>query len=454
MKKGLILFFLVFVGISLTACHNDLPDGKTYNIVITNATIPPMMAILDVLENENETYMWYGRKNTFIDIDNFGENMTFIGDPKNQEEVPGIKPEVLSEMKNIVLDLYITSKETANFNLYVVDYGIKVALQIFIEQGIKEENYQVFLLEDGSGSYEQFNQAGYAASDGKTVFDAKVAELDQLIADIKQGGYTWGSAANMINWDLAFAYATKDNVEYWLQYPEIITSLDPAMQAFLDDQGIHFVKKKLTPMFHELSEDKQSIFQNAILDLNTFGPILNIDNGKQTLLVTGTSYDGEDQGFVTDLPTGDGELEIAMDYIIETYGDAYNIFFKPHPSWMPSLGDDMGVRWESVLGQSRPTEWEQILRDRVDYFADNNIVVLPGQTPIEAILWAFPEVKIGGYNSSLYMNASNEQVLFFILSANDFNLLSRPLPTIILNNGLKHPQTNENPLIIHPGLFS
>lgn len=450
MKKIIGIIFLLLSSVVLIACDEKIKEEETYNIVLTNATIPPLMAVLDSLDNGNKTYMWYGRSQTFNDLSGLKNNITFLGDPENQETIPGIKPEIVTEMTNIVSELYYDSDMKANFNLYVVDYGIKAALQIFAETGISEDNYKVYLLEDGIGSYSQFSKDGYDKADGAEKFDENLAILNKLIEDVKSGNYKWDTSGNMDSWYLSYAYATMPNVEYWLQYPEILNSEDLKMQEYLANK-INFKSKKLTNMFEELSSENKVIFQNSILDTEKFDSLINLDNGKESLLVTGTSYDGEELGFVDGMK-GDGELEVVFDYIIENYGDKYNILFKPHPAWMPSLGSDMGVRWESHLGKERPNDWHKILTSRVNYFKDNNITVLPGQTPIEPILWSYPNVKIGGYNSSLYMNAGSEQVLFFILNENSYNALLEPLPSIIEKGGLTN-SLGEKPIIISPELF-
>lgn len=454
MKKITLLILTMFPLLFLVSCKkNNNYEDETYNIVVANATIPPMMSVLDAIDNGNKTIMWYGRPNTFYSTEGLKDQFSFTN-KVDQEEISGIPGDVISEIKNKVLDIYYQSKEKAKFNLYVVDYGIKVPLQIFVENNIKEENYKVFLLEDGTGSYEQFiNVDKFAQEDGKKRFDEALNKLDTLIEDVKKGNYKWENLGNERNWEYSYAYATKSNVEYWLQYPEALTSKDEEMQKLLDNKTINFKKQKLTSMFDKLSKENKEKFKNVILDIDKFDSMINLNNGKDVLIVTGTSYDGEEIGFV-DGKKGDLELEFVMDKIIEQYGETHNILFKPHPAWMPSLGDDMGVRWETVLGKDRPDEWHKILKSRVEYFENNNITVLPGQTPIEAILWAYPNVKIGGYNSSLYMNASETQVQFFILAENDYNKLSNPLSVIIANGGLKNPETNENPFIIYPGLYN
>ena len=91
------------------------------------------------------------------------------------------------------------------------------------------------------------------------------------------------------------------------------------------------------------------------------------------------------------------------------YGNRYNIFFKPHPNQMPT------------------GEYLSYITDMLGF------QVLPATLPMESLLWVYPELKIGGYSSSLYMSTATGQTLFF-LNTEDQNGLSVPLP-ILYNQG-------------------
>lgn len=77
-KKGIFSIFLAVVlllcPMLLMACGEEPEEGH-YNIVLTNATVPPMMATLSCLESDDTTYMWYGRQQTFTNPEKLGFEM-------------------------------------------------------------------------------------------------------------------------------------------------------------------------------------------------------------------------------------------------------------------------------------------------------------------------------------------------------------------------------------------
>lgn len=71
MKK--IITYLLVIGMSfvvLTSCKKN-EEKKEYNVILTPATIPPMISLLDIVDQDltnNETYVWIGRQNTISDV--------------------------------------------------------------------------------------------------------------------------------------------------------------------------------------------------------------------------------------------------------------------------------------------------------------------------------------------------------------------------------------------------
>ena len=56
---------------------------------------------------------------------------------------------------------------------------------------------------------------------------------------------------------------------------------------------------------------------------------------------------------------------------------------------------------------------------------------------MEVLIWAYGDnIKIGGYSSTLYMNAEPNMTLFFILGSNDFSALGNPLPKMVEDGAL------------------
>ena len=423
---GVFLALILMIStLILFACGKSDSEDH-YNIVLTNATVPPMMATLSCLESEDTTYMWYGRQQTFTNPSKLGFEMLENSDAPSA----GISSQAIDEISNMVLDLYMQN-EKVTFDFYVTDYAVEAAFKIFVEQNIPEANYNVHLLEDGVGSYISFEEL-YGSETGSTAFEEDLANLENVLKEVKAGTYNY--TVDQYHYDLTYAYATYDNVDYWLQYPEFLESED---QAMTEAKGqLNTVKSSLTQMFNSLSEQGQQTFKEAVFDTDYVDPIMKQDNGKKTLVVCGTSFTGEEFGSLTEgLKNGTVEQKFEKFFtkILQDYPD-YNIVIKPHPSW--GLDDpntdsnEKGAGWTS-------NDCEGAYQRRVEFCQENNIKVLPGQVPMEVLIWAYgDDIKIGGYSSTLYMNAEPNMTLFFILGSNDFSALGQPLPKLIENGAL------------------
>lgn len=423
-------------------------DAKTYNFVLTNATIPPVMATLDLIGGENQTYFWYGRKQTFTDSSKLGFDV--MG--KEISPSTGISSKVLDEMSNKVLDLYMKNKNN-KFNLYVTDYAANAALKMFVAQRIPQANWNVKLLEDGTKSYYNFSSI-YGGETGYEVFTQDRENLASTIKSIQNGNidYSFSPLSDTDGYKLAFSLATYDNVEYYLQYPEYMRSKSEDMTSHV--QEINFKKFNLTDKYKSLSAENQNKFKSAVFDLNYIDPIIKQNNGKKTLVVCGTSLNGEE--FIsadqldadTELKNGNKQqkFESFFNQIMKDYPE-YNIVIKPHPSWglddETTSADEKGVNWSAK-------QCEGAYERRVNYCKANNIKVLPGQVPMEVLIWAYgDDIKIGGYSSTLYMNAEKDMTLFFILGSSSIDSLGYPLPMLmkdgILGSSVKvyYPDGNE-----------
>lgn len=86
---------------------------------------------------------------------------------------------------------------------------------------------------------------------------------------------------------------------------------------------------------------------------------------------------------------GKEKFEDIIKQVVNEYGGEYKILFKPHPRAVPT------------------EEQEQFLNSL-------GIKVLPAAIPIEAIMIVYPNLKLGGFASTLYLSAmEKDKVLFF-----------------------------------------
>ena len=167
---------------------------------------------------------------------------------------------------------------------------------------VPENNYKVLLLEDGTGSYTNFN-SNYSADGAISTLNENIELINNKYTaswNRELAPYEDGTAGNITKWAQSVAYATRSNVEYWLQFPEMLSSNDSTVASMLDAESsselkINFVKKNLTQIYSQISVEKQSIFKNILID-NNISNIMNFNNSKPTLMITGISYTGEQMG--------------------------------------------------------------------------------------------------------------------------------------------------------------
>ncbi len=431
-----VFMMLLFVGGSLgiLAGCGKKAKATTYNFIMTNATIPPVMATLSCLENENQTYMWYGRKQTFANVSKLGFEMN---DTETNDNA-GVDVSVVNTMTNKMMDLYSKSNGKAKFNLYVTDYGVEVAYKMFVANDIPESNYHVYLMEDGTGAYSSFKQVNTKAE-----FDKLVNKMNDDLKSVKAGTYKY-TTDNIKNITLPYAYATRSNVTYCLQYPELLQGADADMNALLKSGTINLKKTNLTEKYNSLSDAKKELFKNAVFQKDYIDQYMLNANGKKTLVICGTSFTGEQSDVGCEITEdvkngvpGADAFEKVFDKIVEDYGSQYNIVIKPHPSWgladpnYPTAdgnGATAGAKWASL-------NYQKAYEERVRYCNEKGIKVLPGQIPMEVLIWAYADnIIIGGYSSSLYMNAPKNMTKF-IINNNGAKAMDDVI-TAVFNNGL------------------
>ena len=177
----------------------------------------------------------------------------------------------------------------------------------------------------------------------------------------------------------------RDNVEYYLQYPELIKFKDKKVKQKM--KKANYKKLNVTEKFNELTDGEKEIFFKIIgFNKKEFDEkYFNSDN-KKYLIITGTKpfYGKYDKNKFIEL----------MNEVVKEYGEDYKLLYKPHPSALPT------------------PEQEKILKEF-------DITILPGQIPMEAISFVYSDLKLGGYPSSLYMNVDSNATLFFFEDSAD-----------------------------------
>ena len=181
----------------------------------------------------------------------------------------------------------------------------------------------------------------------------------------------------------------RDNVEYYLQYPELIEFKDKEIRAEMEDANIK--KLVVREKFNALTVEQKEIFFKLIgLDKQTFDEKYFNSSENKYLIITGANpFYGKFNA---------SKFYEVIDSIVSKYGKEYKILYKPHPATLPN---------ENITS---------ILNSK-------NIDILPGKMPMEAITFVYDNLKLGGFPSSLYMNISASDTLFFFADSKE-NLVS------------------------------
>lgn len=387
---------------------NRLTD---YNVVYTYATLPTLFATLDIVSNGYPGFVWYGRSNTISNAElALSNDITFssnIGDPNRLKDYA-----IRGEGHDYILDI-LAQDEDAFFHLYVDDFRHWIEFALFSELGLGDHRYEVIYLTDGTYTYTK--KYGFMLGDendydkfmnvtqARTNLDNKLKNNSH---NVSSNGDYLGSWIDHYD-DYILAGPIKNNISYWMQYPELLPALDPR----IDKRLVNANFKKVLPenMFNGLTTAKQEAFLNIMtIDRDTFITDYFPDPNRKYLMITGTnpaSGSLGEAGFIN-----------VIDQIIAEFGAEYDLLFKPHPSSIPSPSVQAAV---------------------YNKFVAENIKIMPGRLPMEVITWVFPEVALGGFNSSLYMSAPKGNTLFFIMAnKNGLSLPMRDLYDGLFSNAL------------------
>lgn len=366
--------------------------AKQFNIYIMEDTLPTLFANMDMVHQKNiPSYVWYQREDTLDNeyLKNMFSNLVlseYIGDGNAKNFKDTIKPEI----QNYVSEALKENSE-AHFNIYVTAEYYWMEILAVEELGVPEDQINVTMYSCGTVDY-VFNQEITKADMYETFLHEK-EEFDSNLEKARKGMYR--DSKDMPYYDTEIGKgknsnyillnALRNNVVYYLQFPELITFEDPQVKEYMDNSNMRkiVVKEK----FNSLTDDEKSDFFKCVkLDKQEFDEkYFNSDKGKY-LIITGTRpfYGKYKQD----------EFKNLIEQVYEKYKDEYKILFKPHPKAVPNEA-------------------------QTEMLAEFNIDILPAQLPMEAITFVYGDIKLGGVASSLYMSVAKGDTLFFFESNKD-----------------------------------
>lgn len=365
---------------------NNITKDKEYNFYLTSYTLPTLYAALDFVKKDDYKYIWYYRMNTIYD-----ESLLKL----DNIELSGFRGSIINLNNNLMLlNAKITNilrkDPDAFFNFYFSDAMHWAEYIIAMGIGLDDHRYNVYYYSDGTASY-VYNQK-YDKEEFSD-FEKDITEYETFIDNIRKNKITNTDLKSNINIDETFRnyneyfYPSllRDNVYYYLMYPKYLGIENSDVSAILDD--VNYITKTPQDMYQSLTEEEKQKFLSVInFEKESFDKEYNLDNTNKKIVITGTNPIDNKKGY--------NNFETLIKYVNEKYGEEYQIYFKPHPAHFPE------------------GEYLKLLED-------NKITILPGKLPMEAITFIYSDLYLGGYNSSLYLSANPDKVLFFFAKDKD-----------------------------------
>ncbi|MGL4677004.1 MAG: hypothetical protein ACRCWI_05000 [Brevinema sp.] len=387
MRKIIISLLIFIVNCSVSKPGTPLGVGSTpkfealvptsdYVIYYDNATLPTLYMSLHMQTHTKESYLYMGRPT--IDSQKLPSHVQLIapiGDVTSGDQ----------EMRKKITELNQVNPN-ATFTLYINENRFGRVFNYFYRQGIAKDRVKIVQMTDGTFTYTSWKNH-FSSSTGY----AKWQELEKdFIREYNQDSTVQVDAEGLFA-DKGKNYAPvtlKKEYTYWLQWPELLVSDSTDLKNYLNHNSSRYYKVDPLAYYQSLNQAQQ---QNIIrlmgldkkwamnegdgtLDDQTIGEVLDA-SPKPNIIVTGTNPYGN---------TTDNLIK----KVKAQYGDGYDYFFKGHPA-----------------DRTKPL--------------DTSITVLPFQLPMEAIIWVYGNniQVLGGYQSSLYMNAPKTMKKFFFVSS-------------------------------------
>ena len=365
------------------------PENE-YNIYVTTVTLQTLFAMLDMSENVNQKgFLWTQRTQTLnFDIVKEKFKNIQISQYLGETDEYKIKKQLVSEIKDYIKNV-LQNDKNAYFNLYIDEYRFFLELELFGKIGLNDNRYNVNIYSDGTLSYVREYEITEENKYERFLRDKE--KYYQIVDNIKSntGNYNDYPGSYLVdkespygedyNYNYLLISTLKSNVRYLLQYPEMFVFKDSNIEQEMNNANL--VKIVVQDEYNEIPEENKEIFFESInldkeeLDQNYFK-----DETAKYLVITGA------KPFYGTIEQDD--FERIIQEVCNEYQDEYTILYKPHPSGIPN-------------------------EEQSEFLENLNIKILPGSIPMEAISFVYPNLKIGGFASSLYMSTDEGKTEFF-----------------------------------------
>ena len=378
-------------------------NGHIYNIYVIQETLPTLLASLNLSTNLNQKgFLWTARTST-VDLDKIKESFPniYISKYKGKIHPDVFKEELIPEIKEYIKTI-LEKDEDAYFDLYIQEDNFYLETELFGKIGLNDSRYNVNMYTNGTLGYtrkyeiKEENKYERYLKEKKDYFNI----IEKIKSNTWQGNDFPGSYmveknnkyyTISYNLDYMLISTLRKNITLLMQYPEFHKFEDEQIASEMEKANV----KKIIAQdeFNKLDENSKKLFFNIInLDKKDLDNKYFTEKDGKYLVITGTVpfYEKHKKE----------DFEKIVTKIAEDYGKEYILLYKPHPRAIPN-------------------------KEQEEFLNKLNIKVLPGRLPMEAITFVYPNLKLGGFGSSLYMSADKGKTLFFI--AKDKNELVEPL---------------------------
>lgn len=366
---------------------NELEKEKRneYNVFLTAETLPTLFASFDMIkEKDVPSFVWFQREGT-LNVEALKSMFSdiVISEHVGQGDNKYFRETIVPEVQSYVADK-LKNDPNAHFTVYVTAEYYWMEIATLEKMGLNDSQVDVVMYSCGTVDYVVNYEI--AAENSYDVFVDKKAKFDEALDKARSNlcaddvSLTFlKSEKRIYDHNYVLINSLRENVEYYLQFPELIKFADSQVDSEMQNANMNKIVAK--DEFKELTADQRMQFFKCIdLDKQEFDEeYFNMPNGKY-LIITGTRpFYGKYHQL---------QFEQVMNQVIEKYGKDYTILFKPHPKAIPEGA-------------------------QADFLNNKGIKILPGVMPMEAIAFVYDGLKLGGFASSLYMSVDEGSTLFF-----------------------------------------
>ena len=359
-------------------------EAPEYNIAYLSATLPAEIFLTNLWNITSEKCPTIvGLERVLIDYKALPENV-FPFPFATEDELNTAYKGFYSYSQRMVsyLGMLYSMNPDAKFNLYLCDHQAYYTLAFMYSNGIPEENFTVYLLSDGTGSYEGFNYI-FGNPEGEKTYDAMRDTWAMAKQMAKESGVqrwkretfitcgnpsvsqTQKSESHMIELSnrLAYAYVItreSQNFKWILHNPDLLDCGNSVKFPIPDSiEKIDFIAG-----IKSLEQHREELIKMLGLDYSVFAD--SHSKGKQICVLFG-SY-----------PPSDVDLQY-VDTTIERFGKGFDYYFKEHP--------------RTVVDSDR----KKAVEERGIRFLDPKI-------PTEIYMMIDPDIFLAGYLSSAFLS--------------------------------------------------